>query len=290
MRDDDLKKPARNEKMIKNDSGKKSGRVHLTLPFLYALIIIMPLFSLIIWSFTQSWPWPFAFPQSLGLRGWRYFFDESSRSLSILSLSLCLACCVAFLSILISIPAARALAFYRFKGRKYIELMIFIPVIVSPAAVAMGVHMQFIKWGIANTFFAVMLIHMVFCIPYSVRLLKNAFEITGEEMELQARVLGANTWQVFSHITFPSLLPALVSSFGLTFIISMSQYFITYLIGGGRIVTFSMLMFPYIQNADRIMGSVYSLVFIMVTLIFLSIAEKMMNRIYKDKIKENFYV
>lgn len=275
---------------LKYNPAKKSGRVYSFLPFLCTLIIILPLLTLIIWSFTKSWPWPLLFPQSFGVRGWRYFLDRSSNSLSVLSLSLCLSCCVSFFALIISIPAARALAFYEFKGKKLIEILIFAPVIVSPAAIAMGVHLQFIRWQIAGTFFAVVLIHTAFCIPYSTRLLKNAFEITGEDIELQARVLGANSLQVFSFITFPSLFPAIVSSFSLTFIISMSQYFITYLIGGGRIITFSMLMFPYIQNADRMTGSVYSLVFIMVTMVFLITAEKMMNRIYKDKIKENFYV
>jgi len=191
---------------------------------------------------------------------------------------------------MITIPAAKALALYKFKGKRLIELLIFAPVIVPTVTVAMGIHLQFIKLGLANTFLGVVLIHIIPCIPYGVRILKSVFEIIGEEMEEQAKVLGANGFQVFYHITFPMLLPGIISAGSMVFIVSFSQYFLTFLIGGGRIITFSMLMFPYIQSGDRMMGSVYSIVFILTTLIFLIILEKITKKFYKAQLKGYRYV
>lgn len=254
------------------------------------VFFVLPLFIILIWSFARNWPWPDILPQSWGLRGWSYFFNPLSKSIPTLLFSIILSTVVSFITLVITIPAAKSLALYKFKGKRLIELLIFAPVIIPTVAVAMGVHMQFIQWGLADTFIGVVLIQLIPCIPYSVRILKNVFEILGEDMELQAKVLGANLYQVFRFVTFPRILPGIISAGGMTFIISFTQYFLTFLIGGGQIVTFSMQMFPYIQSGDRMMGAVYSVVFICTTFVFLMLVERTMNRFYRGKLKEYTYV
>ncbi len=252
--------------------------------------LLLPLIVIFLWSFAKNWPWPKLLPDNFGLRGWAYFLNPSSRSIPILLFSVFLSLVVTVITLGITIPAAKALALYKFKGKRLIEILIFAPVIVPTVTVAMGIHLQFIKLGLANTFMGVVLIHLIPCIPYSIRILKSVFEIIGEEMEQQAKVLGANSLQIFYYITFPMILPGMISAGSMVFIVSFSQYFLTFLIGGGRIITFSMLMFPYIQSGDRMMGSVYSIVFILTTLMFLIIVEKITNKFYKDKLKEYNYV
>ncbi len=252
--------------------------------------LILPLVIVFIWSFSKSWAWPDLIPQSWGMRGWLYFFNPTSKGILTLLFSIILSIVVTIFTLVITIPGAKALAIYKFKGKKLIEILVFAPVIVPTVTIAMGIHIQFIRWGIANTFMGVVLIQLIPCIPYSVRILKNVFEILGDNMEVQARVLGANPYQVFRFVTFPRILPGIISAGSMTFIISFSQYFLTLLIGGGRIVTFSMQMFPYIQSGDRMMGSVYSVVFICTTFIVLMIVEKSINTFYKGKLKEYTYV
>ena len=252
--------------------------------------LLVPLVVIMIWSFANNWPWPEIFPSSFGLRGWTYFFDPSSKSISTLLFSVFLSFVVTLVTLAITTPAAKALAFYQFKGKRFIEILVFVPIIVPTVTVAMGIHVQFIKMGLANSFLGVVLIHLIPCIPYSIRILQSVFEIVGEKMEIQAKVLGANNFQTFWYITFPMILPGILSAGSIAFIVSFSQYFLTFLIGGGKIITFSMLMFPYIQSGDRMMGSVYSIVFILTTLLFLMIIEKLTNKFYQDKLKEYRYV
>ncbi|WP_416198978.1 MAG: hypothetical protein ACFWUA_04520 [Sporanaerobacter sp.] len=101
-------------------------------------------------------------------------------------------------------------------------------------------------------------------------------------MEMQAKVLGASPFQTFRYITLPLIAPGIISASSMIFIVSFSQYFLTFLIGGGRVVTFSMMMFPFIQSGDRMMGSVFSIVFILTTLICLMIMEKAIRHYYKN--------
>ena len=269
---------------------RKTKLIYSVITGLFLGFLFIPLLVLVIWSVTKIWPWPEIFPSSFGLRGWSYFFERSSNSISTLLFSIWLSFVVTVVTLAITIPAAKALAFYKFKGKKLIEILVFAPVIVPTVTVAMGFHIQFIKMGLANTFIGVVLIHLIPCIPYTIRILQAVFEIVGEKMELQAKVLGASPFQTFLHVTFPMILPGVISAGSMAFIVSFSQYFLTFLIGGGRVITFSMLMFPFVQSGDRMMGSVYSIVFILTTLIFLIIIEKLTNRFYQDKLKDYKYV
>jgi putative spermidine/putrescine transport system permease protein len=116
----------------------------------------------------------------------------------------------------------------------------------------------------------------------------DIYELIGEKMELQARVLGANALQTFLHVTLPIIAPGIVSAGSMIFIVSFSQYFLTFLIGGGNIMTFSLIMFPFIQSGDRAMASSYSIVFIEVSLMLFILVEKLVKSYYKTN--KYFYI
>lgn len=92
----------------------------------------------------------------------------------------------------------------------------------------------------------------------------------GNGLEEQARVLGATPWKAFYKVTLPMLAPVMLSSFSMAYIVSFSQYFLTLLIGGGQVKTFTIVMVPLLQGGNRNIASVYSTVFLGVTLLFLA--------------------
>lgn len=257
---------------------------------LFLTFLLLPLLVILVWSFARNWPWPKLFPGSFSLRGWEYLADPKSRSLPTLVYSVLLSSVVATLTLALTVPAAKALAHYRFPFRKAVEIFLYLPIIVPTLSVAMGIHITFLRLGLANTFLGVVLIHLVPCIPYSLRILSGVFQIIGHDMEDQARVLGATPLQSALHVVFPMLLPGLLAAFSMAFIVSFSQYFLTALIGGGSVITFAMLMFPFIQSGDRMMGSVYSVVFILTTLVCLAILEGITRKFYSSRLKEYRYI
>ena len=66
---------------------------------------------------------------------------------------------------MISIPAAKALSLYNFKGKKFFELLVLSPAIIPTISIAMGVHIFFIKLKLANTYLGVVIINILPCIP-----------------------------------------------------------------------------------------------------------------------------
>ena len=66
---------------------------------------------------------------------------------------------VTILSILIGVPAGRALGIYKFKGKVFIELIILAPIII-PSIALLGIHSVFISIGLTNTIL-VIFVHLI---------------------------------------------------------------------------------------------------------------------------------
>lgn len=260
-----------------------SNKLRKLVIYLAMLSIFVPIIILTIWGFTSSWIYPKLIPSEYSLRGIEYILNKEN--LKTMVNSLIIAIMVSLITILITIPAAYSLTIYNFKGKKLIELLILSPIIIPLISVAMGIHITFLKLNIANTLLGVIIINVIPCIPYSVRILGDTYKIVGNKFEIQAKTLGANKKDIFMKITLPLLAPGIMSAFSMCFIISFSQYFLTMLIGGGRIITYPMVMFPYIQSGDRLLSSLYSLVFIAISLIVLFIMQSIVNKFFKSQVK-----
>ena len=231
------------------------------------IAFIFPLIILGIWSVTGSWIYPSLLPQSYSLRGFQYILSLDN---------------IVFITIVISIPAAKALSLYNFKGKKFFELLVLSPVIIPTISIAMGVHIFFIKLKLANTYLGVVIINILPCIPYAVRIIGDVYKLVGDKLEIQAKMLGASNTNVFRYVTLPLLLPGILGASSMCFIIVFSQYFLTMLIGGGTVITYPMIMFPYIQSGDRVIGSMYSIVFLVASIIVLILIEKRIKIHYKN--------
>lgn len=226
--------------------------------------------------------YPNLIPNEFSLRGFEYILNEEN--IKVLLNSIFISIVVVIITLIISIPAAKAIALYEFKGKKFFELLILSPIIIPMISVAMGIQLIFIKFGIANTLTGVILINIIPCIPYGVRIIADVYKLIGDKYEIQASMLGAKKIDILRYVTIPLILPGIIGASSMCFIISFSQYFLTLLIGGGSVITYPLLMFPYIQSGDRILASMYSIVFIIISLIVVMLMKKSLEKYYN---KEN---
>lgn len=246
---------------------------------LLLIIFLSPLLIICVWSCASSWAYPDLFPTEHSLRGFEYIF--TSQSMYSLIYSVIISLIVVFITLVISIPAAKAITLYDFKGKKFFELLILSPIIVPLISVAMGIHIMFIKMGIANTLLGVIIINILPCIPYAVRIIGDVYVLIGDKLEIQGKMLGASPFNIFRYITLPLLMPGVIGAASMSFIISFSQYFLTMLIGGGRVITYTMVMFPYIQSGDRTIASLYSMVFLIASIFVLILVESSLKKYNK---------
>ncbi len=235
--------------------------------------ILAPIIPQIIWSFAFRWFFPSLLPTEWSLESWQYVFTDSSRVGEGLINSLNIALVTSFLAILVGLPASRAIALHNFRGKAVIEWLLMVPILVPTLVVVMGIHIMFIRYRLTDSFMGVVLVHLIPCIPYMVLVMSSVFANYGTALEDTARTLGANRVKTFWYVTLPAIFPGLLVATMFTFLISWGQYVTTLLIGGGRIITLPMVLFPFITSPNHADAAAISLVFVapaVIVLIFTS--------------------
>ena len=226
-----------------------------------AALVALPFVPLLLWAFAGEWRFPDLLPSELSWRGVAYLVEPGGRILGATLTSFVIAGATAVASVAVGLPAGMALGGYEFRLKGLIVFFILLPILVPPLASTMGVHLTFIRLGLADTVFGVFLVHLIPTVPYTAIVLTSVFaELTGE-LEEAARTLGASAWQAFVHVTLPQVVPGVAVAALFGFLISWSQYVLTLLIGGGTVVTLPMLLFSAASGNDPVITSALALVF-----------------------------
>ncbi|MCD7995004.1 MAG: ABC transporter permease subunit [Clostridia bacterium] len=252
---------------------RKSFITNIILAVLCASILI-PAASLAVWVFTERWAWLGLFPQVLSDRAVMEIAGRKGELFSLMASSIMISTVVALLSAAIGVLTSRALILYRFRGKDLMSFLTVLPLMVPATVFAMGIQITFIRMGLNNTVAGVILAHLIYSLPYAVRLMMDGTRAVGIGLEEQAKVLGAGPFQTFRRTTLPMLVPVILSAVSMSYIISFSQYFLTLLLGGGRIKTFAVVMVPYLQSGSRNIACVYSILFMGITLLVFAVFER----------------
>ena len=241
--------------------------------------LVLPLVPLAIWSFAKGWFFPDLLPQSWSMRAWDYSLSQTSGVLDSLGLSIGISLAATILSIIVGVPAGRALGMYRFRGKEIIELVILAPTIIPGIAVALGIHSVFIGLGLTNSVFGVILVHLIPTLPYMILVMAGVFANYDPAFEDQARSLGATPLKTFWYVTLPAILPGIIVGGLFAFLVSWSQYILTLLIGGGRVVTLPLLLFNFAAaGRNDITGAIGMIYILPGILILLATARHLSGR------------
>jgi putative spermidine/putrescine transport system permease protein len=171
--------------------------------------------------------------------------------------------------VLLAWPAADALVRSNMHGKALIRLWLYAPLFLPAFVPLMGIHFGFVKMGLSDTFSGVVLAHLLPTFPYVLSSFVIGFSTLGKAWEEQARMLGASRWQRVYHVVFPMMKPAILAGCSLSILVSMSQYLITLLIGGGQIQTLPIILFPYLNGGDAGTASQLMIVFVLLCLLVL---------------------
>jgi putative spermidine/putrescine transport system permease protein len=225
--------------------------------------LVMPFIPLAIWSFARGWTYPDILPKVWTLQPWAFALSEQSGVISSLSLTAGIAFAATVLSVLLGVPAGRALGLHQFRGKALVELIFLAPIIVPGIAVALGLQSVFIALHLNNTVTGVILAHLIPTLPYMVLVMAGVFAAYDPAAEEQARSLGASPWQVLRHVTLPAVAPGIIVGALFTFLVSWGQYILTLIIGGGRVQTLPLLLFQYATSGRNDITGAISMIYIL---------------------------
>ncbi|MCP4166954.1 MAG: ABC transporter permease subunit [Chloroflexi bacterium] len=241
---------------------------------LIIVTILLPIIPIVLWSFSGRWFYPDLLPEELSLRAWSYVASPASKAGEAALQGGIIAIIATILSLAVGIPAGRALGLHKFRGKRIVQFLILAPVIVPGLAVVMGIHVAFIRLGLAGKLSGVTLAHLIGTTPYVVLVMASVFSNYNPEFEEQARTLGANAIRTFIHVTFPTILPGVLVAAMFAFIISWGQYIVTLLISGGRVITVPLLLVNFANANDNPVTAALSLVFLAPSILIIIITSK----------------
>ncbi len=171
--------------------------------------------------------------------------------------SLWLAALSSTIAIMLAVPAALAIARYRFPGREAITALFMSPLMVPHVVLGIAFLRFFTQIGISGTFVGLVLSHVIVVIPFALRLVLAASYGIDRRIEHAAISLGAGTATVFRRVTLPLILPGVVSGWLLAAINSFDEVTMTVFIASPATVTLPVRMFLYIQdNIDPLIAAV----------------------------------
>ncbi|WP_251212861.1 ABC transporter permease [Adlercreutzia murintestinalis] len=258
---------------------RRATAIARTLVGVELALVALPLLVIVVWAFTDAWPWPDLWPQAFSARGIEQALSgRQNMGWDTLALSIGIAAACAVLTTAVAALACRALCHFQWRGRDVFQFATILPFIIPSTVFAMGIQVVFLQIGLARTVPGVILAHSIVALPYAIILMTDITRAAGTHREEAARSLGAGPWQMLRHVTIPQLLPGIVSSLSMCYIMSFSQYFLTLLVGGGRVQTFVLVLFPYLSGGDRTIACAYSLVFLVVTFAVFLIFELLLRR------------
>lgn len=134
----------------------------------------------------------------------------------------------AFLTIgfvlLLTVPAAYALARFPIPGKEFMFVLLLLALIIPYQALLTPMFLMFAQFKLTNSLIGLAILHTAIQIPFSVYILRNSFAAVPRELEEAAVMDGANTWQVLRRIFIPSLVPAIITVALFAFVASWNEF------------------------------------------------------------------
>lgn len=238
--------------------------------------LILPLIPLAIWSFARGWRFPDVLPAQWSLRAWAYAVSDTSGVVGSIGVTVWIAASVTVMATVIGIPVGRALGLHDFRGKGVVQAVILAPLIVPPLTVALGLQGVFIGLGLTGSITGVILVHLIPVLPYVILIMTGIFANFDPRFEDQARSLGAGRAQVFYHVTLPALAPGVMVAMLMSFLISWSQYLLTLMIGGGRVVTLPLVLFNFASSGRNDITGAIAMIYILPAVAILAVTARRM--------------
>lgn len=136
------------------------------------------------------------------------------------------------ISTVIGTLAALGLRRERFWGRVFFESLLNLPLVLPEIVMGLAMLVWFVFLNITLGIFSVILAHTTFTVSYVTLIIVARLKGMDPLLEEAAADLGATPWRTFWRVTFPLLLPAIVSGALLAFTLSFDDFLITFFTAG----------------------------------------------------------
>ncbi|WP_375254061.1 ABC transporter permease [Yoonia sp.] len=221
-----------------------------------ALMVLVGIAVLTIWSFAGFWGFPDALPDSFTLRNWMRFGPGTLEALYETAL---IAITAALVALILTIGCLEAEYRFGLSFSQRAVWLLYLPLLIPQTAFLPGLQTLMLTLGADVGRLPVMMAHLVFVLPYVFLSLADPFRAWDGRMAVVAAALGSGPDGILWRVRLPMLLRPVLTALAVGFAVSVGQYLPTLLIGGGRVETLTTEAVALASGGDRRAIGVYGL-------------------------------
>lgn len=248
----------------------------LVVAFLYAPILI-----LLIFSFNDS-ELP-TFPLSGFTLRWYHQFLTNPDLQNALKTSAIVAALSSVGAVFLGVLGSIALVRRRFAGKPAVSALLLSPLVIPYVVFGISLLLFFHAAGIERSILTVVIGHVVISVPFTILVLMPRLDQIDVSLEEAAYDLGASRLRTFRSITFPLILPALVSAFLIAFTTSFDEYAVASFVAGTD-ATFPIYLYGALRFPSRLPQVIAVAVVVMIVSLIVVVAAEVGRRVAERRL------
>lgn len=189
-------------------------------------------------------------PLSWDMGNYQTLLETSSREHTIMFTALTNSILAAGVTLILAVPitvlAGYALAHYEFPGKKFIQNLIFITIIIPASSTIIPIYALYRQFGLLDNLYWTAVIYTSSVIPFAVWITMNYFKQLPKELWQAAALDGFTERQTFTNIILPLSRPAVITIVLIIFLMTWQQFMVpTILLASidNRVITMSLSSF-----------------------------------------------
>jgi len=191
-------------------------------------------------------------------------------------------------STVIGTLAALALQRYDFRLKSFAQLSLYIPIVIPEIVMGIGILVLFSQlFSFLNNLLGlrltmglptVIVSHIAFSIPFVTLVVQARLQGFDKSYEEAAMDLGANELTTFWRVTFPMILPGVLSGALLAFTLSLDDFVITFFTTGPGSTTLPIYVYGLLRRIITPQVNALSTIWVLVVFTVVLILQRVQNR------------
>ncbi len=167
---------------------------------------------------------PHYLPQSFSLQNYLKVVGYQAGLATYVGNSTLVALMTIVACVALAAPAGYGLARFSPYGKEIAFLVLLAPMMIPYQALLTPLYLDFAKLGLVDSRVGLAIVHTILQLPFSVYLMRNAFEAIPREIEEAAMIDGCSGLRRLTHIFLPLAVPGLVTVALFAFINSWNEF------------------------------------------------------------------
>lgn len=265
---------------MNNRKKKRKSIVTAIVLSLVYIFLYLPILVVVLFSFNTS-KMNITF-QGFTLKWYGEMFQNTDLMSALLNTAIVAVSCVV-ISVIIGTLAAVGMFRYKFRGRDFIDSLMYIPIVIPEIVMGISLLAFFSMIQIQAGLITLIIAHVTFSTPYVCITVRS--RIAGYDMSVEeaAMDLGASPIHTLFKVTLPLIAPGIMSGAMLALTLSLDDVIVSFFTTGVDSVTLPIYIFNKVKTGVTPDINALSSVIILGTLLVLVVSQLIGRRAKKQK-------